>query len=306
MVLLVLAALAAPRLPREAHGLGRCPACCAFDGPPVDAQLGADGDGQEAAELRACGHVHIAPVDADVAAGEGGGWSGAVTAESVVQQMGGLIGNGNVLTREPGDLVIWLVNPSGGTTPYDRGGKYQHQHGCRLATGAPIVEKGVADIMLFVEAHATADGARAAAKYIKRHCEKGSRVLAAPTSRPAAAMELSLDKDPIKASTHSGVLAVLAPDIAARLVGTPDHRHFVAGRLLHFQLAFPEGMINIVVVYGVSSPTSTARKVWTAEALAGELRRVIQSLCGDGAVLVMGDMNAVQEARDRRSGQLQG
>ena len=101
---------------------------------------------------------------------------------------------------------------------------------------------------------------------------------------------------------------MLAPDIAARLVGTPDHRHFVAGRLLHFQLAFPEGVLNVVVIYGVSSPASTAWKVWTAEALAGELRRVIHTLlhvCGNGAKVVMGDMNAVKDAGDRSSGRLQ-
>ena len=86
----------------------------------------------EAKELRACGHVHIAPVDAGVAAGEGGAWKGTITAESVVTRMGGLIGNANVLEREPGDLVIWLVNPAGSTRPYNRGGKYQHN--CRLAT----------------------------------------------------------------------------------------------------------------------------------------------------------------------------
>ena len=292
-----------PELPRETHGLGRCPSCCAFDGPGADAQLGADDDGQEAADLRACGHVHIAPVDAAVAAGEGGAWTGAVTAESVVTRMGGLIGNANVLEREPGDLIIWLVNPAGNTRPYNQGGKYQQN--CRLATGVPIVESGVADIMLFVEAHATTDGAKAAARYVSRHFKKGSRVLSAPTSRPAATMELSLDKDPIKTSTYSGILAVLAPDIAARLVGTPDHRHFVAGRLLHFQLAFPQGVLNVIVIYGVSSPASTARKVWTAEALAGELRRVIHTLCGNGAKVVMGDMNAVKDAGDRSSGRLQ-
>ena len=66
-------------------------------------------------------------------------------------------------------------------------------------------------------------------------------------------------------------------------------------------------MLNLVVnlIYGVSSPANTAWKVWTAEALAGELRRVIHTLCGNGAKVVMGDMNAVKDAGDRSSGRLQ-
>ena len=244
--------------------------------------------------------MRVAPIDASVATGGDGAWQGEVTAASVKRQMR-LIGNQTVLDREEGDLVIWTVNPQGNTTPYDRGGRYHK--GCRLAAAAPLVQKGIADIVVLPEAHADANGARAAASYVARHCAEGTRVLSAPTSRMAAAIEL--DGEAVKASSHSGILVLLAPAIAERLVGTPDHRHFVAGRLLHFKLAFPEGVVNIIAVYGVSSPTSTARKAWTSATLASELRRVVTTLCGDEAVLIVGDMNVVPEARDRRVGKLQ-
>ena len=129
--------------------------------------------------------MRVAPIDASVATGGDGAWQGEVTAASVKRQMR-LIGNQTVLDREEGDLVIWTVNPQGNTTPYDRGGRYHK--GCRLAAAAPLVQKGIADIVVLPEAHADANGARAAASYVARHCAEGTRVLSAPTSRLAAAI----------------------------------------------------------------------------------------------------------------------
>ena len=78
----------------------------------------------------------------------------------------------------------------------------------------------------------------------------------------------------------------------------------MAGRLIHVRFRFPEGVLHLVGIYGVSSPTQTARKAWISAALAKELQRVLAE-CGNEAVLTVGDLNVVPEGRDRRTGRTQ-
>ena len=75
--------------------------------------------------------------------------------------------------------------------------------------------------------------------------------------------------------------------------------------MLHVRLRFPEGVLHIIAIYGVSSPTQTARKEWTSAALAEELRRVVRDICAGDAWMVIGDLNTVSETKYRKKGRLQ-
>ena len=223
------------RLCRAMHGNGGTGEGSTADGSEGSVrdswrQLGADG--LEAEELLTSGRVHVAPVA--MGAEEGRDTWGKGMSATHVQRTMGLLGNENVLQREPGDLVAWLVNPAGSMRPYSRAGRWEPK--CRLPTAAALIDSGVADIVVLPEAHVDGEAARAAGKYVALECNAGTRVLAAPTSRPAMVMELSMDAEPVKVSTHSGILVLLSPGVAERIEGTPTHRHFVAGRLLHVRL----------------------------------------------------------------------
>jgi hypothetical protein len=74
--------------------------------------------------------------------------------------------------------------------------------------------------------------------------------------------------------------------------------------MLHFRLRFDEGVLNVVVVYGISSPLENAVKAHLNTALANDARHVLQEKCAGEATLFAADTNTVRDPTDRASGKL--
>ena len=138
------------------------------NGKQRDGQLGADGDGLEAQELRATGRVHMAPV----AAGEGNKASKTEATREWVRNMGPMLGNTNVLQQRSQGIVIWAVNPAGHMRPYTRGGRYRED--CKLPLAAALIESDIADIVCLPEAHVDAAAVREARLYVAKECMTGT------------------------------------------------------------------------------------------------------------------------------------
>ena len=262
-----------------------------------------DADGTEADILEGRGLIKMAPW-AGQAGDASDGWGQTVDAAEVERRMGPLLGNVNALRRPSRrSLLVWLVNPHGGMTPYGPGGRYRHE--CRLSQAAALVAGGVADVVVLPEAHVDADGERKASKWVAATHGSEVRVMAAPTSSAAMQMELLGDGAPARVSSWGGILVLLSADTAACIAGRPTHTHFVAGRLIHMKFEFEEGPLHVVGMYGVSSPESSPQKVWIAAQLAKQLGITLRDTVGDAAGMVVTDENVARGPEDRATGKLQ-
>lgn len=227
------------------------------------------------------------------------GWDATLTADEFKAQMG-LVGDQTVLERSHDHgLVLCLVNPAGHMVPYRTGGAPERE--CRLPYAAALVESGVVDMAVLPEAHVDASGARTVRTYVAK-MHPNVRAVAAPTSAPAAAVELCIEPSKVKGSTHSGIIVLLSEGMAERLEGVPTH--YAAGRLLHLLLRFEDRPLHVVCLYGVSSPLQTAVKAHFNTEMAHELRRVLKEVCANEPTLVAGDLNVVRHAADRVTGRL--
>ena len=239
------------------------------------------------------------------APGTAGEWNKNMNAKTFEREVGGLRpDNTRVLNRtgRQGGLIACLVNPSGGTKPWQAGGRFHS--GCRLQYHTALVASGLVDLIAMPEAHVDVRSATESRSYIRTATDGAVHMQAAPTSKEATVMELATGTTTVKSSIFGGIMLLMSKRLAACIEGVPQHQHYMSGRILKTTFNFEEGRLHIIVVYGVSSPTSSTKR-WISAALFKTLSQILQE-CAPEACLVMMDGNVAQHSTDRREGVLTG
>ena len=199
-------------------------------------------------------------------------------------------------------MTVMLVNPGGGMRVYDAMGRKKGRN--RLDAQCDAVRGAGVDVIVMPEARLDSATERVARTYVGRAYGGEVAFEAAPTSAAAARMEMG-DATVCVGEEGAGIVCLLGSRVATAVEFSDEQRNFVSGRILWVRLRVNSTVLNIVGVYGVSSPMSTPRKRRVNKLVSEELRRVLAA-CDrrDEPTLLLADMNTVEHPHDRRTGQL--
>ena len=228
-----------------------------------------------------------------------GGWNKGMTGGDFWACMGPALGDNRALERRDGDVVVVTANSGGGMKPGNGGGKAWEDN--RLPYYAALIASGVADMAVIPEAHIDAAGEREVRGWLGEVHGGAVECLAAASSTHANAVERGGGGGAVGTAVAGGVLVLMNNRMAAALVGDGKQVNFVAGRLLRLRFRFKEGILNVIGLYGVSSPMGEEWRVATSETVHRELEALLKG-CEGEAVLVTGDLNTVRFGVDRQHG----
>ena len=261
-------------------------------------------NGAEARELGEMGVINVTHWSGGGEAASA--WGATMTASAVEQRMGPLLGHADVLTRaSDSSLIFALTNPRGDMAPFTHGRSLRPS--CRLPAAVAAVESGVVDFYAIPEAHCDSRVSRDVHAYVREATKGGVRACTAAASRQVASIEASGTGEREGVNPCSGCIVLTSPTLMDAAVGLPKHACYSAGRMLHMAFLFEEGCLHVIVLYGVSAP-STRRKEWIATELSCRLTELICRIRKDwpnAAIVVFTDENAVSDPTDRSSGRLQ-
>jgi len=195
-------------------------------------------------------------------------------------------GDWDVLERRMGDLIIVFLNSTGRMDPKMDNG--QANASSRLPA-VFLIESGVADMV------AIADAQVDSAKWhnVNMYCKK--REVAAfygPTSNAVCKME-NIVSAQSTSLVSGGTLLLMTNMVAGHMCQM--QRQQTVGKQLHVSFDFMGAHLDIIVLYGVASPSTWQKKSLCSE-LAIALTRSLHE-CKGGA-LVMADTNSVWRTLD--------
>ena len=217
-------------------------------------------------------------------------WHANMTAQDVNTQMQWQ-GDWDVLERRMGDLIVVLLNSTGRMDPKMDNG--QANASSRLPY-VFLIESGVADMVAIADAQVDSAKWHNVNMYCKKH---EVTAFYGPTSNAVCKIENIVSEQGTSSSTSGGTLLLMTNMVAGHMCQMP--RHQTVGKQLHLSFDFVGAHLDIIVLYGVASPSTWQQKSLCSE-LAIALTRSLHE-CKGGS-LVMANTNSVWRTLDRIGG----